>query len=378
MANLAKVFTGLSWPDSRWFGDWEKNYWSYVGRMKFYAQDTRNPSRIVDAHEGGTKTFLGQTIPARPVAQGEQDIQDALNIVFNHPNTAPFVCRRLIQRLVTSNPSPAYIQRVASVFNNNGSGVRGDLKAVVKAILLDFEARDTSNPDLYSKNSRGHLREPFIRYMNIMKGLNLNNNNGPIRNVMFQVYDKLEQIPMWSPSVFNFFQPDYAPSGPVKDAAKYAPEFQLLNSQNLTGYMNALQRWIVSNNPTDWWGFFPTEKYKPSQDPGFDFSADFPLTRNDRLPELIDKYNMLFANGAISPQNQVFIRNAVAGLPYAESNGVINTDLADRRMRVLIYLSKFFGNACFVANPPSCSITIRTSPATILTCVVKYRGPLSE
>jgi uncharacterized protein (DUF1800 family) len=138
IANLAKVFTGLSWGDGTYLGISAKDNWSYTKRMKFYGIDSsdakKNPwktsPRIVDGHERGTKTFLASSVDptaSRSAMQGEADIQDALNIIFNHPNVGPFVSRRLIQRLISSNPSPAFIQRIASVFNNNGSGVRGDL-----------------------------------------------------------------------------------------------------------------------------------------------------------------------------------------------------------------------------------------------------------
>ncbi len=344
IANLAKVFTGLSWGDSRYLGDREKSNWSYILPMKFFGIDSsdakknpwRNPPRIVNGHEPGTKTFLGQTIIARPVVDGQLDIQDALNIIFNHQNVGPFVARRLIQRLVTSNPSPAYISRVAGVFANNGSGIRGDLKAVIKAIFLDFEARDCCNEKV--NNAAGMLREPFIRYMNIMKGLPLSTTSGVIRNVMYDHYDRLEQIPMYAPTVFNFFQPDYQPNGLIKNENKYAPEFQLLNSQTLTGYMNALQRWIIDDNPTDYWEYFENETYKVDQDPRFNITSDYILTKDSRLPELLDKYNLLFAHGSVSPQNINYILNSLKQMPYSETGGVPNANDAYRRQRFALYL----------------------------------------
>ena len=345
IANLAKVFTGLSWGDSRYLGDGVKNNWSYTKKLKFYAIDSsdakintwRNPPRIVNGHEVGVKTFLGSTIPSKSIAAGETDIQDALNILFNHPNVGPFIARRLIQRLVTSNPSPAYIGRVASIFNNNGNNVRGDLKAVIKAVLLDIEARDccSSNTNV----SQGMLREPFIRYMNIMKGLPITTLNGKIRNTMYDHYNRLEQVPLYAPSVFNFFQPDYAPNGLVKNAVKVAPEFQLLNSSSLTGYFNALNKWIINDSPTDFWSLFVGETYKPDQNPRFNLAADFVLTKNDRLPELLDKYNLLFAHGTLSAETLLSIKTAVSNMPYSEdSPGVPNASAAFRRSRIALYL----------------------------------------
>jgi uncharacterized protein (DUF1800 family) len=345
IAGLAKVFTGLSYGDARYLGDSNKDYWSYTKRMKFFGIDSSDAKRntwktnprIVNGHEPGGKSFLGQTIPNRPVLQGELDIQDALNVIYNHPNVGPFLSRRLIQRLISSNPSPDYIQRVATIFNNNGSGVRGDLKAVIKAILLDPEARD-NNPDDNS-NYAGMLREPFIRYMNLMRGLKLTTTGGVYRNVLYNVYDRLDQIPMASNTVFNFFQPDYQPDGDLKIAGKYAPEFQLLNSQTLTNYFNALNEWVVRDNPTNYWSYFGSEKNKEDQNPSFDLRADNILTKNNRLAELLDKYNLILAHGRLSASSIAAIKTVILGIPLREDSlGVPNEDDAYLRIRMAIYL----------------------------------------
>jgi uncharacterized protein (DUF1800 family) len=344
---LAKVFTGLSWGDSRYLGDRSKDYWSYTKKLKFYARDSSdkyirywvtNPNnwRIVNGHEVGPKTFLGSTIPERPVEQGELDIRDALDIIFNHPNVGPFISRRLIQRLVTSNPSPAFIQRIATVFNNNGSNVRGDMKAVIRAILLDPEARDCCNNG--NTEFAGQLKEPFIRYTNLVKGLNLTAPGGIFRNSMRRAYEKMGQIPMYSPSVFNFFSPDYVPDGALKGTGKFGPEFQTLNSQSLTGYMNALNTWLIGDDPVEYYSYFNGETIKANQDPRFDLTADYPLTRNDRLTQLLDKYNLILAHGRVSQQSLNIIKKALSGMPLAITNGVINTDDASRRVRIAIYL----------------------------------------
>jgi uncharacterized protein (DUF1800 family) len=347
IANLAKVFTGLSWGDGTYLGINAKDNWSYTKRMKFYGIDSsdakKNPwktsPRIVDGHERGTKTFLSSSVDptaSRSAMQGEADIQDALNIIFNHPNVGPFVSRRLIQRLISSNPSPAFIQRIATVFNNNGSGVRGDLKSVIRAILLDPEARNCCGD---ATDAFGKLREPFVRYMNLIKGLNLTATGGIFRNAMARVYDQTAQRPLSSPSVFNFYSPDYIPNGPLKDAGKVGPEFQLLSSQTLTGYFNALNDWLVNDDPTDYYGLFTGETYKPNQDPKFNTVADYILTRNDKLPQLLDKYNLILANGRISIQSLNTISQAIKGMPYSEdTNGVPNTNEAYRRVRLAIFL----------------------------------------
>lgn len=346
IAGLAKVFTGLSWADSRYLGERAPNKWSYTKRLKFYGKDSSDkyirywaqPSswRIVDGHEPGPKTFLSSTIPSRSVFDGELDIQNALDIIFNHPNVGPFISRRLIQRLVMSNPSPQYIARVASVFNNNGNNVRGDLKAVIKAIFLDDEARDCNCTE---KQFSGSLKEPFIRYMNIIKGIEITPANTVFRNSMNSVYDYLEQKPLNSPTVFNFFSPDFQPDGAIKNAGKYAPEFQSLNSQSFTAYFNSLNRWIIDNNPTDYYYLFSGEDYRSDLDPVFNFPLDYPLTKNNRLKELLDKYNLIFAHGSVSPQNILIIKNAIQGMPLRIDNlGVLNTTDAAYRLRSALYL----------------------------------------
>ncbi|WP_428660501.1 DUF1800 domain-containing protein [Runella sp.] len=345
IAGLAKVFTGLSWGDSRYLGDNYKSKWSYTLPMKFFPIDSsdakKNPWKtkplIVNGHEPGSKTFLGSTIAARPVLQGEQDIQDALNIIFNHPNVGPFIARRLIQRLVTSNPSPGYIQRVATVFNNNGSGVRGDLKAVVRAVLLDAEARDCGADQ--TNATAGALREPLVRYMNLMRGLPLTTQGGIYRNVMVDLYNRLEQRPLSSPSVFNFFQPDFQPDGQLKALGKFAPEFQLVNSQTITSYINALNKWLINDDPVEFWTFFDGEIPKADQDSRFNLTADYAFTRNDKIPQLLDKYNLLFTGGKLSAKTLDLIRTMVIKMPYSEDvNGVPNNDYASRRVRLMLVL----------------------------------------
>jgi uncharacterized protein (DUF1800 family) len=346
IANLAKVFTGLGWGDRQYLGHYQKDKWSYTKRMKFFPLDSLEyyqnwwQPRIFNGHDPGPKSFLGGTIPNRtnlPKSQWEQDIPEAITIIFNHPNVAPFISRRLIQRLVLSNPSPAYIQRIATVFNNNGSGVKGDLKAVVRAILLDPEACDC-NAD-QNGNYAGMLREPFVRYMNMMRGLKLNTPGTVFRNPMNDVYNRIEQIPLYSPTVFNFFKPDYVPDGDLKAANKFAPEFQMLNSQTLTGYVNALNRWIIEDSPTEFWQLFSGETYKPDQDPSFDFSADSTLAKNAYVPQLLDKYNMILAHGAISKANIEIIRKAIVSMPYGyDWQGRPNQDDIYRRIRVAIFL----------------------------------------
>ena len=138
-------------------------------------------------------------------------INGAVDCLFNHPNVGPFIGRQLIERLVTSNPSPGYISRVAAVFADNGQGVRGDMKAVIKAILLDTEARD---PAKMSDPTFGKLREPFLRCVNLAHAFNASAQAGYHALDSFYL-DHVEE-PMRSPSVFNFYQPSLQSARSVK------------------------------------------------------------------------------------------------------------------------------------------------------------------
>jgi hypothetical protein len=191
-------------------------------------------------HEPGTKRVLdypgvalaGATIPANQ--GGVRDLKDALDNVFNHPNVGPFISKQLIQKLVTSNPSPGYVRRVAEKFNNDGSGVRGNLAAVIKAVLMDREARELS-----SSQTAGKAKEPLLRVTQLWRTYEAAAPNGTITTSPFccppggggfnPPASTVGQGPGQSPSVFNFFSPFYAPPGEIAQAGLVAPELQLAN-----------------------------------------------------------------------------------------------------------------------------------------------------
>jgi uncharacterized protein (DUF1800 family) len=186
-------------------------------------------------HSTGEKKLLrGKVLPAGQSA--EKDMADALDNIFQHPNVGPFIGRQLIQRLVTSNPSLAYVSRVAAAFADNGSGVRGDLKAVIRAVLLDAEARDD---DTAAKPAMGKQREPVIRFANFLRALGATSVNG--RNAIHYLDsadDALGQSPLLAPSVFNFYSPNFRPAGPVAAAGLVAPEFQITTETTVVGSLN--------------------------------------------------------------------------------------------------------------------------------------------
>ncbi|HYE75432.1 MAG TPA: DUF1800 family protein, partial [Blastocatellia bacterium] len=170
---------------------------------------------LANYHDTSSKTFLGQTIPANQTPQ--KDIDDVIEIVFNHPNVAPFICTRLIRAFVTSNPSPAYIARVSAVFNNNGQNVRGDLKAVITAILLDPEARNDAPP-----NDFGKLRTPMMHHIALFRLLGA---TIPQPTQFVYVYDNMGESVLNAPSVFGHYSPMYRI--PKQNPPLFGPEFQI-------------------------------------------------------------------------------------------------------------------------------------------------------
>lgn len=191
-------------------------------------------SQYATHHETGSKqlmSYAGAALPNGlvPAGQsGEKDLQDALDNAFNHPNVGPFIAQQLIQKLVTSNPSPAYVQRVAEKFNNDGTGVRGNLAAVVKAILLDSEARNV--PSGSSAASAGKLKEPLLRATQFWRAYSVTSASGKLgaaRNFSGGANNVFGQAVGQSGSVFNFFSPFFAPAGEIANAGLVAPELQL-------------------------------------------------------------------------------------------------------------------------------------------------------
>ncbi|AQR62291.1 hypothetical protein BZG35_12025 [Brevundimonas sp. LM2] len=232
ISNLARVFTGLSWysatPTTATFSGAGRTPDSYVRPMIAY------PS----FHSTSAKTFLGTTIPQGSNDAGT-DVKIALDTIFAHPNVPPFICKQLIQRLVTSNPSPAYVGRCSASFVNNGSGVRGDLAAVVRAILLDAEARDTSASAV---TTYGKVREPVVRMAHWMRAFGATSASGNYLLNSTSANTSLGQSALASSSVFNFFRPGYVPPNTRLSAQNLtAPEMQIVDEVTVAGYANTMQ-----------------------------------------------------------------------------------------------------------------------------------------
>ncbi len=231
---FAKIFTGLSFGGpNAFFG---KTLPHFLAPMQMF--DTE--------HEPGSKNLLnGFVVPSGQ--SGMQDVDAAIDNLFNHPNVGPFIGKQLIQRLVTSNPSPAYVERVARAFNGDSSGVRGDLQAVVRAVLLDPEAAAATT----TLAEFGKLREPVVRYASILRQFGANSSDGFIANTGYFLQELGKQHPLSAPSVFNFFLPAHSPQGEIDAAGLVAPEFQITTSNSIVGVSNLIDFMILADVVTD-------------------------------------------------------------------------------------------------------------------------------
>jgi uncharacterized protein (DUF1800 family) len=237
VAGLAKVFTGWSWdcpaaPNTSCFNN------GTSGGVSDPDRQFKPMIPYPQFHSTEAKAFLGVTIPPQTTPDPRESLRVALNTLDAHPNTAPFISKALIQRFTVSNPSPAYVRAVAGVFINNGAGVRGDLKAVVKAILTHPEARTPANA-----NSTGKLREPVLRLSAYLRAFPHISDTGRWRiGNTDSAANALGQTPLRSPSVFNFFRPGYvAPNTATAAAGLIAPEMQLLNETSAAGWVNYMR-----------------------------------------------------------------------------------------------------------------------------------------
>lgn len=293
ITQLARVMTGLWYADRIW------------GEGGYFEADFSRPMQMDPTrHDFGAKTLLnGLVIPARAMTteEGLHDIQDAVDYLFHHPNTPVFVSQQLIQFFVTSNPSGSYVKRVQDVFVNNGQGVRGDLGAVITAILMDDEAR---KPDYFiHANTSGKVREPVIRSMALAKVLHIGTTDPEL--VWWDFGDYFHdtfQEPLFSPSVFNFYRPDYIPPTDLGALNFVAPVLQITDS--FTSIATANRVWDTVDN-----GFqVPTRYHFPA-----DYSDLVPLVANPTA--LLDRLDLLFCQGGMTAQTRRLILQALSEIP---------------------------------------------------------------
>lgn len=272
--NFARIFTGWHFANAEHF-KWPKNK-DYLSPMKAWP----------DYHDTGEKTLMrGVVVPGGQSA--EADIDAAMDNVFNHPNTGPFISKQLIQRLVTSNPSPTYVSDVAAVFNKNAAGKRGELASVIKAILMHSEAR---SGHLNAPDTFGKMKEPLLRLTHVWRAfepesIHYNFNYGWVEN-------ELAQSPLNSPSVFNFFRPDFSQPGEISERGLVAPEFEILDETSVITITSRLLASIL-------W----SHNFKNDSD-GSQITIDISREMNlepDR-EALLDHLDMLLLGGRMSPE----------------------------------------------------------------------------
>ncbi len=298
VSGLAKVFTGWSWagPDTS-----DARFYGYGSNA--HADRAVLPMQAYPKfHSSSEKRFLGVTVPAQTDAASS--LRSALDRLSSHPNVGPFIGRQLIQRLVTSNPSPAYVGRVAAAFNDNGAGVRGDMKAVIRAILLDPEARRA-----VPNANDGKLREPVLRVAHWLRAFAARSASG--RFLVGNTDDpnsSLGQSPMRSPSVFNFFRPGYVPPNTeIAAAGLVAPEFQIVHEASLAGYLNTMRSALVSG-----FGSGSPRDVQP------DYGALIALT--DTPAALVDRVGMLMMAGEMSGSLRAQLIDAVGSVAIPSSS----------------------------------------------------------
>jgi uncharacterized protein (DUF1800 family) len=320
VSNLARVFTGYSYdyanlvrtPSVRFPSQSVAPVESVIRPM---TSDTTRWSRpqTTSEHSMLEKTFLGTTIPANTDAPTSMKL--ALDALFNHPNVGPFFSKQMIQRLVTSNPSAGYVDRVAKIFNNNGSGVRGDLRAVFKAILLDDEATNATG---LTSPTFGKVREPVLRFTQWARnfGATSRTGNWTIANLS-NPGTSLGQSPLRAPSVFNFYRPGYVPANTaIATNALVAPEFQIVNEVSVAGYINFMVSAIGSTNGVN-------------NDVKATYTSELAIVTDSSA--LLNRLSLLIAGNQLTDTTKATIKAAL------DATTVTNTSsLADKERRVYL------------------------------------------
>ncbi len=287
---FAKIFTGLSWGGEG----------AFFGKQ---APDFSAPMQMFeDQHEPGSKSLLnGQVVPAGQ--SGNQDVDSAIDNLFQHPNVGPFIGRQLIQRLVTSNPTPAYIERVSNAFADNGSGVRGDMQAVLRAILFDDEAQGIGAPAYF-----GRVREPVLRYASVLRQFGANSDDGFIAEIGYRLQFLGKQHPLSSPSVFNFYLPDHSPQGVLAEQGLVAPELQIMTSAAIINMSNVFDLMFLSETPT--------EAPEPLATTRLDIS-DYLEVAGD-VDALLDRLDVVVTAGTLSAETRSVIASILNDISDTE------------------------------------------------------------
>jgi uncharacterized protein (DUF1800 family) len=282
-------------------------------------------------HSTAQKTFLGVTIPQSGSPDTTGDLKLALDTIFNHPNVPPFFCKQMIQHLVTSNPSPTQISNCSAIFKDDGSGVRGNLQAVIQEILLDPEARATATD--YSNPQYGKVREALFRYTKWARAFTAQSRNGAWDNGSTEdpIWG-LGEMSLRSPTVFNWFAPGYVPPGTsISAAGLTAPEMQMTNVSTVVGYINYMQNAIGST---------------PLQGPDIFSNYEAEISLAATPTALLDRINLLMMDGEMDSTLYGQILDAVSAIPIPSDPTAANAAYLNR-VQTAIYLT--------MASPAFCA-----------------------
>lgn len=341
VAGLAKVFTGWSWDCPSYPSEECFQYWGTTSRPG--TNPWSRPMRAyLQFHSTSEKRFLGHRIPAQWTPDPQGDLDQAIDVLMAHPNTAPFVSRLLIQRLVKSNPSPAYVGRVARVFRDT----QGQLSATVRQILLDPEARTLSAHKSEDDTER-KVREPVLRLSTLLRAFQAESTSG--RWLIGNTRDAstgLNQAPFQAPSVFNFYRPGYRPSGSATARLnKVAPELQIADETSLAGQARFFETLI-------WAGIGEHVPQPPGRlhpaDVKLDYqrSPDAPaLVAAEKAEDLVELVNQRLLMGLMSTSLRTQIEDAVKQV------GTLPLSTDDRQRRVWTALLLVVMSPEFMVEP---------------------------
>jgi uncharacterized protein (DUF1800 family) len=255
------------------------------------------------------------------------ELDQALDNIFNHPNVGPYICRQLIQRLVGSTPSTAYVYRVASVFNDNAfpatGGVRGDMNAVIKAILTDYEAR---SPAVLANPGYGHLREPVLRQTACIRAFHPSSNTGYFK--VSRQNGSISQAPYWSPTVFNFYTPDYSDPGVVAKNGLTSPELYIADENTNINYVNGIYNGVYNTNG---WSGSDVSLHLDQNDAGYSSEATLAGTITTASTgtalnqlNLMDRLDVVLMGGAMPASMRTRITTYVNSLPNVTATDKLN------------------------------------------------------
>ena len=337
---FAAVFTGWNWNNTgcgdSTFTCCDEDTYFWCGPANQDDPPWMLPMQPVEAYHDNTSdkqllVYPGVALPNGVLVHGgdaQAEMTAALDNIFHHPNVGPFIGTRLIRNLVTSNPSPAYVARITAVFNDNGQGVRGDLAAVVRAILLDPEARSGQwqQPDTF-----GRLREPLLRLTQMWRALDAQSASGEpgTINPWPPLEEQIGEAPGRSPTVFNFFKPDYSPPGELSDRGLLGPEFQIMTDTTSVATANFIFHQVFCNytGSEDCWGADFDDTLQ------LDEARDAALAASDP-GALVDQYSTLLMSGQMSP----FMRSVIVNRLNLLTSDDYGSDLGRVRVQHALYL----------------------------------------